>query len=115
MLIINIKMKKLSEVLEPDIFTTTDYRTYLKDYFQFKKSKNKRYSFTLFSKFLKLSSRSFIQDIISGKKNLSLESMGRFRVLFPKHPNKFEHFRKLVLRDQAKNEDDRKYYSNQVK
>lgn len=98
----------------PDIYATKGYRSFLRDYFEYKKSRNSKYSFSVFSRFLGFTSRSFIQDVISGKKNISLESLDKFRVLFPRRVDSFEHFRKLVLRDQTKKESERTYYESQI-
>lgn len=98
----------------PDIYNAKDYRSFLRDYFESKKAKNPKYSFSVFSRFLGFTSRSFIQDVISGKKNISLESLDKFRVLFPRRVDSFEHFRKLVLRDQTKKDTERSYYDSQV-
>lgn len=98
----------------PDIYHAKDYRSFLKEYFEIKKGKNSKYSFSVFSRFLGFTSRSFIQDVISGKKNISLESLDKFRVLFPRKVDSFEHFRKLVLRDQTKKEAERSYYDSQI-
>lgn len=99
---------------EPNIYETPDFRSFLREYLVYKKNKNAKYSFTTLSQTLGLSSRSFIQDVIAGKKNLSLETIDKFKALFPRQLEKFEHFRKLVLRDQAKNTKERDYYANQI-
>lgn len=98
----------------PDIYNSKDYRSFLKEYFEYKKIRNLKYSFAVFSRFLGFTSRSFIQDVISGKKNISLESIDKFRVLFPRRVDSFEHFRKLVLRDQTKKDNERSYYDSQI-
>lgn len=98
----------------PDIYSAEDYRSFLRDFFESKKAKNSKYSFSVFSRFLGFTSRSFIQDVISGKKNISLESLDKFRVLFPRRVDSFEHFRKLVLRDQTKKDTERAYYDSQI-
>lgn len=60
-----------------NIFAYNDYREYLGDCYTAKKAQNPSFSYHNFSRLCGFSSKSFIFNIIKGKKNLSRESIGK--------------------------------------
>ncbi|MBN1600968.1 MAG: TIGR02147 family protein [Chitinispirillaceae bacterium] len=59
----------------PNIFTYHDYRQYLGDYYTEKKAKCPAFSYQNFSQKAGFSSKSFIFNVIKGKKALSRASV----------------------------------------
>lgn len=60
---------------EPDLYAYTDYVEYLNDWFAFHKAKSKGFSFASFSRRAGFKSRSFIQLILKGERNISSKSL----------------------------------------
>lgn len=57
-----------------EIFGYTDYRSYLKDYYLFKKGRTHGFSYRMFSKQAGFKSPNFLKLVIDGKRNLTSES-----------------------------------------
>lgn len=85
-----------------DIFAFPDFRSYLREYYRDRKAKNSGFSYASFSKLLGFKSRSYIQDVIAGKKKISLlDGLESFQTIFKDQPREFEYFKALVRRDQS--------------
>jgi uncharacterized protein (TIGR02147 family) len=60
------------------IFEYTDYRSYLRDFFEEKKATNPSFSFATFARRAGLASRATAKLVLDGKRNLGLETVPKF-------------------------------------
>ena len=58
-----------------DIFEYTDYRKYLKDYYETKKKKNKSFSYQQFANNAGFKTKTFLFNVIQGGKPVSKKSI----------------------------------------
>jgi uncharacterized protein (TIGR02147 family) len=99
---------------EPDIFHYTNYRLYLKDYFQFKKSQNPKFSFRMFARKAGFSSHSILQFLFEGKRNLSKKSVLKLIQGMNMGKKKAEFFEALVFFNQSKTREEKNIFYEQL-
>ena len=92
-------MKNKKEV---DIFTYTDYRTFLKDYYTFRKGQNHHFSYRSFGQKTGVAS-SVLKDIITGRRNLTLSIMHRYASYMKLTNRETRYFETLVRFANSKN------------
>jgi uncharacterized protein (TIGR02147 family) len=98
----------------PDIFTYTDYRTFLADYYCHHKAENPAFSYQLLSDKAGFSNRGFIFNVIAGKKNLSRSSAVKLSQALQLNPREADYFENLVSFNQAKNLRERNYFFDKL-
>ena len=86
----------------PDIFAYNDFRAFLRDWFEWKKGMNHRFSYRVLGEKVGFRSPGFFSQILQGKSNMSLEMVHRFADCIGLDRREAEFFEALVLRDQAK-------------
>ncbi|HHO50925.1 MAG TPA: TIGR02147 family protein [Deltaproteobacteria bacterium] len=86
----------------PDLFQYLSYRTYLDDWFRWKKSQNPRFSHRLFARRAGLSSPSLLSNVISGRRNLTPRSAEAFCHAMSLSAEASEFFQDLVRLDRAR-------------
>lgn len=86
----------------PDVFAYNDYRAFLRDWFDWKKGINRRFSYRVLGEKVGFKSASFFSQILQGKSNISLEMIHRFASIVGLDRRETEFFEALVLHDQAK-------------
>lgn len=96
------------------IFDYTDYRVFLKDYYQFKKETTRYFSHRYFLKKAGLAGPNFLKNVMDGKKNLSAKSVEKFEKALELNSSEAEYFAKLVLYCQAKKVTKKKIYFNDL-
>ncbi len=84
------------------IYNYFNYRDYLYDFYKAKKEQNSGFSYRVFSDHAGFKSKSFIQHIIDGKKNLSDESTEKLNTVLKLSKKQFQYFKDLVAFNQAK-------------
>lgn len=99
---------------EPKVHEYQNYRSYLSDWYRWKKEENPRYSGTLFSQKAGLKSHTLLSLVTQGKRNLSADTIRAFSRALHLGPRDSLFFEKLVLFNQAKNGDDKAFYLNQL-
>jgi uncharacterized protein (TIGR02147 family) len=87
----------------PDISTYTDYRQFLKDYYEEMKSKNPGFSYLAFAQKAGLNSKGFLYNVISGKRTLSRSNILGFIQAMKLDKYEADYFENLVAFNQAKN------------
>lgn len=97
-----------------DIFTYTNYRTFLKDFFVAEKAKNPHFSYQSFANKAGFSSKSFIPHVIEGKKNLSKDSIHKVGKALKLEEKSFSYFETLVAFTQATTLDQKNFYYNKL-
>ncbi len=98
-----------------NIFTYTDYRKYLKDYFDYKKKSCSFFSHRYLCNKLGLKSSNFILLVIKGMRNISDDICLKLIDVFQLKDKEAEYFRYLVLFTHAKNNIDKNnYWKNMI-
>jgi uncharacterized protein (TIGR02147 family) len=85
-----------------NIFNYLDYRCYLNDFYKEQKAKSLSYSFNYFARKAGFKSKSFFHEVISGKKNLSKDSVFALQRLLNLNDKSFSYFEALVQFNQTK-------------
>ncbi len=99
----------------PLVYTYLDYRTFLRDYYDFRKGQNRGFSHRFFARRAGFSSPSFLKLVIEGKRNLSEEMAERFAEACRLDKAQAAYFCLLVRFDQAKSsEEKQEHYKHLV-
>lgn len=100
----------------PRIFNYLDYRSFLEDFFAFRKARDPEFSLRAFARLprMALSSSSFISAVIKGRKNLSQGLRLRFGRAMELGPAEMEYFELLVQQNQSKSADEKTHYQGQL-
>jgi uncharacterized protein (TIGR02147 family) len=96
----------------PSVYDFTDYREYLKCFFEFKKLTNSAYSASLFARKAGLggNSRGYLKLVIENKRNLSAQTIRSFSEALSLNAQQSLFFENLVLFNQSERNQDKKYY-----
>jgi uncharacterized protein (TIGR02147 family) len=97
-----------------NIFRYNDYRKFLADYYKEKKNTVKYFSYLNFSRKAGFSSKSFVFNVIKGRKNLSGSSVVKLCRLLQLSKTEAAYFENLVYFNQAKNFSERDFYYKQL-
>lgn len=98
----------------PVIFNYHDYRKFLKDYYDFAKGQNGKFSFRYFAQRAGFSSGSFLKLVMDGKRNLTNESISKVSKGFKLNKQEYQFFEKLVFMNQASTHEIRNDYYKQM-
>lgn len=85
-----------------DLYTYTDYRKFLKDYYEAEKARDPKFSHRYFTQKVGFSSSGYFSDVLTGKKNLSLAFTLRFAKALKLKKDEEEYFINLVGFNQSK-------------
>ncbi len=102
------------DVKEPVIFEYDNYRTYLRDVYQYQKKLTGRFSYRYFALKGGFRSPNFLKLVIEGKRNLSQDSIQRFVQALRLKKDEAEFFRTLVHFNQAKTLDEKNFCAEQL-
>ena len=98
-----------------DLFTYTDYRKFLKDYYEEQKARDAKFSHRYFTMKVGFSSSGYFSDVLSGKKNLSGAFMLKFAKALKFSREEEEYFLNLVQFNQAKSlEEKNRFYEKMM-
>ena len=97
------------------VFGYTDYRKYLEDFYEFKKSSGRGFSYRQFSKSCGFSSPNFLKLVISGERNLSLDSIEKILGFLSLPEQEDQYFRILVRLNQEANSEVKSIYYEDLK
>jgi uncharacterized protein (TIGR02147 family) len=99
----------------PDLYAYTDYRKFLKDYYEEQKAKDAKFSHRYFTMKVGFSSSGYFSDVLSGKKNLSGAFMLKFAKALKLSKEEEEYFLNLVSFNQAKTlEEKNRFYEKMM-
>ena len=99
----------------PDLFNYTDYRKFLKDYYEEQKAKDAKFSHRYFTMKVGFSSSGYFSDVLAGKKNLSGAFMLKFAKALKLSKEEEEYFLNLVSFNQGKTlEEKNRYYEKMM-
>src|SRR5664279_4351855 len=85
----------------PNVFNYLNYRTYLKDFYEEQKAKNPVISYKYLANKAGFKSKSFFHEVISGRKNLSKDSIYSIQKVLLLPPKSFSYFEQLVAFNQT--------------
>ncbi len=88
----------------PDIFSYTNYRKYLADYYNHRKSSTRGYSYRQFALKAGFSSPNTLKNVIEGTRNLTPQTSAQFANAIGLEGNRSHFFRCLVLMNQAESD-----------
>ncbi len=110
------KSSDLSEPLDPSVYDFTDYRDYLKSFFDRKKVTNPNYSASMFARKAGLgtNSRGYLKLVIENKRNLSAQTIRSFSEALGLSAHESLYFENLVLFNQSERGQDKKYYFDRL-
>ncbi len=95
---------------EPNLYSYTNYRVYLKDFYAWKKSALPAFSHRYFAQKAGLGSPNYLKLVIDGKRNLSRKSLTAFLTGLGLGGKKGEFFEHLVFFNQADTPADRNFH-----
>lgn len=97
------------------IYGYTNYRTYLRDFYRFKKDSYRGYSYRKFSKAAGFNSPNMLKLVIDGHRNLTSTSLPKFIKGLGLVGQMAEYFRVLVKLNQAKTDNEQLEYFEKLK
>lgn len=98
----------------PDIFTYSDSRSFLKDYYDEQKKAHPAFSYQYFANKAGLKSKTFIYKVITGQKTLSKGAVFAVAQAMGLKKKETEYFEAMVHFTQAKTEREREFYFNHL-
>jgi uncharacterized protein (TIGR02147 family) len=93
-----------------NIFEYTDYRKYLKDYYNEQKSVNKAFSYRYFAQKAGFNSSGLFKDITDGRCNMQSGMIMKFSKTIGLNKKEEEYFENMVYFNQAKSTEEKKRY-----
>lgn len=96
------------------IYNYLNFREYLHDFYVEKKTENRSYSYQVLANKAGFKSKSFLADVIDGKKNLSEESVSALAKALALGDKEFTYFSTLVSFNQARSHRQRDHFFKQL-
>lgn len=97
------------------VFSYGDYRAYLRDYYQERKRADEKFSFAAFARKAECQSVNYLKLVMEGDRNLTVSNIQAFAKALGLKGIEREYFEALVLMNQAKRADEKKYYAERLK
>jgi uncharacterized protein (TIGR02147 family) len=97
------------------ILNYTDYRKYIRDHYIWKKNSNSRFSFRVFSDKCGFVTSSYIQEVISGKKYLGINSTLCVALAMGLNRKEAHYFELMVRYKRSKRKSEKYYYREMMK
>jgi uncharacterized protein (TIGR02147 family) len=94
----------------PNVFEYTNYRKYLKRYYETKKKKHIGFSYTTFAEKAGFKNKGFFYQVIQGQKNLSKKSILKISHAIGHTSTESEYFENLVFYNQGSDREERNHY-----
>lgn len=100
--------------MEKTLFEYSDYREFLRDYYEAQRSKNKKFSFRFFSRLAGFKSSGSILKVIKGQTNLSGDTIQGLATAMKLNKEEHEFFENLVGFNQAKSAQERQLHAQKM-
>lgn len=97
-----------------NLYEYVNYRHFLRDYYETKKSQNSKFSYRMFSRMAGFSSPSFIKLLIDGERNLSSKGVQRLAGGLKMDKTASQYFENLVQFQQAKQDEKKQTHFNRM-
>lgn len=98
------------DALKPSIFDYSDYRQFIKDYYEGRKTLNPTFSFRYLAQKAGINSAPFFKFIIEGKRNLTTATLLKTCVALKLTDGEAEYFEDLVFFNQAKSVKEKNHF-----
>lgn len=98
----------------PNIFEYQNYRTYLKDYYEEEKCNKRYFSYRYFSQKAGINASAFLYYVITGKRNLTKNSISKISSAIGHGRDESEYFENLVFFNQAKTITEKANYYSKI-
>lgn len=95
---------------EPDLLQYTNYRVYLKDYYDFKKKHSAAFSLRYFAEKAGLSSHAHLKLVIDGKRNITKGTVTKLVIGLGLDSRKADYFENLVFFNQAESDKEKQLF-----
>ena len=92
------------------VYGYTNFRTYLRDFYEFRKDSQRGYSYRAFSKSAGFTSPNILKLVIDGERNISPDATQKFIKALSLSGQMADYFATLVKMNQAKSDADKEYY-----
>ncbi len=92
------------------IFDFTDFKAYLRRYFEEKKRSNPHFSYQLLARKAGFNNRGFVYNIIKGSKRISKSHCVKISLALGHDKNEADYFKNIVSSAQAKGDDERSFF-----
>jgi uncharacterized protein (TIGR02147 family) len=99
----------------PDIFSYTDYRKYLYDWFEEKKKSNPSVSYRMIAQKVGYKAQSYLPSLIAGKINMSLSMCLRFCTVMKLSKKACDYFQTMVLFCNAASHEEKQVYFDKLR
>ena len=99
---------------EPDILQYTNYRVFLRDYYEYKKKTSSAFSLRFFAEKSGLSSHAHLKLAIDGKRNITKNTVVKLISGLNLDAKRAAYFESLVFFNQAKNDKEKQIYYAQL-
>ncbi|MDQ3003058.1 MAG: TIGR02147 family protein [Fibrobacterota bacterium] len=99
---------------EPDVLHYSNYRTYLRDVYEFRKSKQPAFSHRYFAQKAGITSPNYLKLVMDGKRNLTKKSLVKFQSALGLKGKKAEFLENLVFFNQASTVSERNIYYEKI-
>lgn len=100
--------------MKPNVFEFTDYRAFIKTYYEARKALNHNFSLQVFCNSAGFPNKGFLHNVIHGRKNLSHVSALKFAQGMKLTKSETEFFTNLVFFNQSKTFSERAYYYDKL-
>jgi uncharacterized protein (TIGR02147 family) len=100
---------------QPEIMNFTDYRQYLREYYDFMKDTTAFFSHRYFMRKAGIASPNFLKNVMEGRKNLTKETVLKFARALGFTPRETDYFENLVFFEQAPTSERKQYYYDRLR
>lgn len=109
------KVEKVEKLTEPDVLQYSNFRVYLRDYYEYKKKTVRSFSYRALAEKAGLSSHAHVKLTIDGKRNITKNTVTKLIQGLGLEKQRAAYFENLVFFNQAQTEDEKHiYYSRLV-
>lgn len=106
--------EEVRKLVEPDVLQYTNYRVYLRDYYEYKKKTVAAFSLRFFAEKAGLSSHAHLKLAIDGKRNITKNTVTKLIHGLNLENQRAAYFESLVFFNQAQTDEDKKIYYAQL-
>jgi uncharacterized protein (TIGR02147 family) len=105
---------EIEKITEPDVLQYTNFRVYLRDYYEYKKKTQPAFSLRFFAEKAGLSSHAHLKLTIDGKRNITKSTVTKLIHGLGLIKQRAAYFENLVFFNQATDDEEKKVYYEQL-
>lgn len=111
-----VSLDMASEVTQdiPRVYDFSNYREFLKSYFQAAKARDRKFSFRYFARITGFSSSNFLMLVMNGKRNISMDSAEKIAGALKLNKEETIFFRNLVMLNQSRTAEGRQIFAEEL-